>query len=129
MLAYSQVDANIRRKLEEMLKTWREPVPGSLSNTPVFPLPSTQTIVDSLNRFRASSTPVPRASQVTPANRAAQIIQPQLPHRNTPTPPQTTLQYPTSTIPAIPPTAPLPSIPSQVSQYKTDIVYSVLIYS
>ncbi len=60
MHAYSQVDGNVRRKLEEMLKTWREPVPGSLSTTPVFPINSTQNIVDNLNKLRASATAQPR---------------------------------------------------------------------
>ncbi|EXJ80078.1 hypothetical protein A1O3_08364 [Capronia epimyces CBS 606.96] len=87
MLAYSQVDAPVRRKLEEMLKTWREPVPGSLSPTPVFPHASTQSIVDSLNKFRS---PMPAATryqsphiQPTPARA---LVDPR--YRHTPTPPQ-----------------------------------------
>ncbi|KIW37867.1 uncharacterized protein PV06_09851 [Exophiala oligosperma] len=78
MLAYSQVDGNVRRKLEEMLKTWREPVPGSLSTTPVFPHSSTQTIVDSLNKFRSA----------TPVHGAPARVASTQPYRSTPTPPQ-----------------------------------------
>lgn len=85
MLAYSQVDQAVRRKLEEMLKTWREPVPGSLSSTPVFPLQATQSIMDALNRFKASTAG--RAAQAP--IRAPSVVQAQaVNYRHTPTPPQ-----------------------------------------
>jgi pre-mRNA cleavage complex 2 protein Pcf11 len=74
MLAYSQVDQNIRRKLEEMLKTWREPVPGSTSAVPVFPIMSTQPIVDALNRFRAA---VPQPRPASRPQTGIRITQPQ----------------------------------------------------
>lgn len=86
MLAYSQVDAPVRRKLEEMLKTWREPVPGSLSPTPVFPHASTQSIVDSLNKFRAPVSAATR-HQSTPVQAAARAFADPR-YRHTPTPPQ-----------------------------------------
>ncbi|KKK17934.1 mRNA cleavage factor complex component Pcf11, partial [Aspergillus ochraceoroseus] len=35
MNAYTLVDSQTRRKLDEMLKTWKEPVPGSLDTRPV----------------------------------------------------------------------------------------------
>ena len=92
MYAYSQVDPTVRRKLEEMLKTWREPVPGSLATTPVFPPASTQPIVDSLNRYRASSTPQPRLQQQQPPRPV------ETPYRNTPTPP-IPVQYPQASYP------------------------------
>jgi len=100
MYAYSQVDTTVRRKLEEMLKTWREPVPGSLSTTPVFPFSATQSIIDALNRLKVSTgTPrmpqhgqsAPRATSTQPfrptptTQPAAQYTQ-QFPPHSTPTP-------------------------------------------
>lgn len=89
MGAFSQVDDNVRRKLEEMLRTWREPVPGSTSTQPVFQLAATQTIVDNLNKLRASAP-----------QRYPPPGQPRMPHfqpqRDTPTPPQQLPQRPPS---------------------------------
>ncbi|KPI35714.1 uncharacterized protein AB675_1268 [Cyphellophora attinorum] len=81
MGAFSQVDDNVRRKLEEMLRTWREPVPGSTSTQPVFQLSATQTIVDNLNKLRASN---PQRYPPPPQPRMPQFH----PQRDTPTPPQ-----------------------------------------
>ena len=92
MLAYSQVDGAVRRKLEEMLKTWREPVPGALSPTPVFPIASTQSIVDSLNKFRAA-TPGPNRYQSTPLQGQPARVASAQPYRHTPTPPQSLPQF------------------------------------
>lgn len=90
MLAYSQVDQNVRRKLEEMLRTWREPVPGSLSSTPVFPLTSTQSILEALNRFKASTAPRPTQQQIRPSS----IVQAQpVQYQPTPTPTQPQMSY------------------------------------
>ncbi|KAI1624326.1 hypothetical protein EDD37DRAFT_681235 [Exophiala viscosa] len=97
MLAYSQVDGNVRRKLEEMMKTWREPVPGSLSTTPVFPHAATQTIVDSLNKFRTAAPGANRYGSTAVQGAPARIAAAQ-PYRNTPTPPQSLPQF----APAIP---------------------------
>ncbi|KEF51286.1 uncharacterized protein A1O9_12636 [Exophiala aquamarina CBS 119918] len=116
MHAYSQVDTNVRRKLEEMLKTWREPVPGALSTTPVFPISSTQSIVDNLNKFRAATAANSRF-QTTPIQGApARVASTQQPYRQTATPPQTSIQYP----PALPthirspqPHSVTPTIPGQ----------------
>lgn len=89
MLAYSQVDAAVRRKLEEMLKTWREPVPGSLSPTPVFPIASTQTIVDSLNKFRgATSGPNLNRHQSNSSQGQPARVSSTQPYGHTATPPQ-----------------------------------------
>lgn len=98
MHAYSQVDTNVRRKLEEMLKTWREPVPGSLSTTPVFPISSTQTIVDNLNKFRAATAANPRYQASPVQGGPARVASAQQAYRQTPTPPQSVVQYP----PALP---------------------------
>lgn len=88
MLAYSQVDQMVRKKLEEMLKTWREPVPGSLSSVPVFPLPNTQSILDALNRFKQSTAGRPQQYPQQLQVRPASIVQASAPYRQTPTPPQ-----------------------------------------
>lgn len=116
MHAYSQVDTNVRRKLEEMLKTWREPVPGSLSTTPVFPIASTQTIVDNLNKFRAATAANSRFQATPIQGGPARVASSQQAYRQTPTPPQTTIQYP----PALPthirspqPRPVTPTIPGQ----------------
>ena len=80
MYAYSQVDAQTRRKLEELLKTWREPIQNSLSTTPVFPISSTQPIVDTLNRYRTSTPQLGRGPQTVPSRTH---------YQGTSTPPQT----------------------------------------
>ena len=83
MYAYSQVDVQTRRKLEELLKTWREPVPNSISSTPVFPFASTQPIVDTLNRYRSSAAP----SSSRPQSAVQRVYHP-MPYQSAPTPAQ-----------------------------------------
>lgn len=96
MEAYALVDSNVRRKMEEMLRTWKEPVPGSIDTRPVFPVEVTRPIETALIRARTSAI---QAEQ----ERARNSAQPQLnrvrpgtatgmasvPYRNTPTPPNT----------------------------------------
>lgn len=55
MNAYATVDQTTRRKLDEMLKTWKEPVPGSLDTRPVFPPDITRTIENALIRARTAA--------------------------------------------------------------------------
>ncbi|KAL9588227.1 MAG: hypothetical protein Q9203_002957 [Teloschistes exilis] len=52
MDAYSLVSPPIRKKLDEMVKTWKEPVPGSTNLRPVFPPETTRPIETTLIRFR-----------------------------------------------------------------------------
>ncbi|KAJ5272845.1 hypothetical protein N7478_007970 [Penicillium angulare] len=52
--AYTLVDAQTRRKLDEMLKTWKEPVPGSLDKRPVFPPHITRDIENALIKARTA---------------------------------------------------------------------------
>lgn len=86
MNAYTLVDSQTRRKLDEMLKTWKEPVPGSLDTRPVFPPDVTRNIEsalikartaalqqqqargqpDILNRGRGNSTPTGWTNSPTP---------------------------------------------------------------
>ncbi|EHK98853.1 hypothetical protein M7I_5363 [Glarea lozoyensis 74030] len=51
MEAYALVDTNVRRKMDEMLKTWKEPVPGALDTRP----PATESAALSSAKHPASS--------------------------------------------------------------------------
>ncbi|KAJ5090390.1 mRNA cleavage factor complex component Pcf11 [Penicillium argentinense] len=55
MNAYTLVDGPTRRKLDEMLKTWKEPVPGSLDTRPVFPPEVTRNIESALIKARTAA--------------------------------------------------------------------------
>lgn len=55
MNAYTLVDSQTRRKLDEMLKTWKEPVPGSLDTRPVFPSDVTRNIESALIKARTAA--------------------------------------------------------------------------
>ncbi|KAI9684711.1 MAG: hypothetical protein M1829_000086 [Trizodia sp. TS-e1964] len=55
MSAYTLVDLPVRRKLEEMLKTWKEPVPGSLDPRPVFSPEVTRSIENALIKARTAA--------------------------------------------------------------------------
>jgi len=52
MHAYSQVNTQVRNKLNEMLKTWKEPVPGSQDPRPVFPQDTTRPIENALIKLK-----------------------------------------------------------------------------
>jgi pre-mRNA cleavage complex 2 protein Pcf11 len=79
MEAYASVDNQVRRKMDEMLKTWKEPVPGSLENRPVFPLDVVRPIENALIKARTSAL---QAQQERMARG-----RPGQPYRETPTPP------------------------------------------
>jgi pre-mRNA cleavage complex 2 protein Pcf11 len=99
MEAYVLVDNNIRRKMEEMLKTWKEPVPGSMDTRPVFPIEITRPIENALIKARTSAL---QANQEYARNQQ-QILNcgrpgmAAVPYRDTPTPPNVLRQpqYPT----------------------------------
>ncbi|KAI1809323.1 hypothetical protein GGS20DRAFT_318157 [Poronia punctata] len=55
MDAYAMVDMPTRRKLEEMLKTWKEPVPGSIDTRPVFPPDVVRPIENALIKVRTTT--------------------------------------------------------------------------
>ncbi|KFY73211.1 hypothetical protein V499_06694 [Pseudogymnoascus sp. VKM F-103] len=91
MEAYALVDNNVRRKMEEMLKTWKEPVPGSIDTRPVFLPEVTRPIENALIKARTSAIQAHQeyARQQQPLagkNRPSPV-----PFRNTATPP---LQHP-----------------------------------
>ncbi|KAM4066877.1 mRNA cleavage factor complex component Pcf11 [Hirsutella rhossiliensis] len=80
MESYAVVDHNIRRKMEEMLRTWKDPVPGSMDTRPVFSHELVRPIENALMKARAAS--MPQQGPVPGRPRSAM-----LPHRDTPTPP------------------------------------------
>ena len=91
MNAYTLVDNQIRKKLDEMLKTWKEPVPGSLDTRPVFPVEVTRTIENALIKARTAAVQLQQQqakSQQEMLARSRPIATPPVPWRNTPTPPQ-----------------------------------------
>ncbi|KAI0407040.1 hypothetical protein F4802DRAFT_555434 [Xylaria palmicola] len=55
MDAYAMVDMPTRRKLEEMLKTWKEPVPGSIDTRPVFSPDVVRPIENALIKVRTTA--------------------------------------------------------------------------
>lgn len=73
------VDNPVRKRMEDMLKTWKDPVPGSMDTRPVFSHELVRPIENALMRARAASMP---QSAIAGRGRGAMM-----PHRNTPTPP------------------------------------------
>jgi pre-mRNA cleavage complex 2 protein Pcf11 len=53
--AYSSVDPTTRKKLDEMLNTWKQPAPGSLDTRPVFPPELTRNIESALIKARTAA--------------------------------------------------------------------------
>lgn len=100
MEAYALVDNNVRKKMDEMLKTWKEPVPGSIDTRPVFPPDVTRPIENALivsrtnameahqrnlqsqQRGRPSPSPAPYRATATPPAGYGQYPPP--PQRNNP---------------------------------------------
>lgn len=82
MESYAVVDHGVRRKMEEMLKTWKDPVPGSMDTRPVFSHELVRPIENALMKARAASMPQQAQSAIPGRPRSAMF-----PHRNTPTPP------------------------------------------
>lgn len=96
MSAYSLVNNQVRRKLDEMLKTWKEPVPGSLDPRPVFPAETTRPIENALIKARTAAIQQQQQQQTRTQQemmRARPMATPNPQWRSTPTPPQTNGQY------------------------------------
>ena len=94
MEAYALVDTNVRRKMDEMLKTWKEPVPGSIDTRPVFPIEVTRPIENALIKARTSAVQAHQEhlrSQQQQMGRGRVPIS-SAPYRDTPTPPSSILQ-------------------------------------
>ncbi|PGH13738.1 hypothetical protein AJ79_03437 [Helicocarpus griseus UAMH5409] len=110
MNAYTLVDSQTRKKLDEMLKTWKEPVPGSLDTRPVFPAEITRSIENALIKARTAALQNQQArSQHDILGRGRGVATPPsaTTWRNTPTPPQVPprmpQQYPSNGQPYPPP--------------------------
>ncbi|RFU32663.1 hypothetical protein B7463_g3656, partial [Scytalidium lignicola] len=94
MEAYALVDNNVRRKMDEMLKTWKEPVPGSMDTQPVFPPEITRPIENALIKARTSAV---QAHQEHLRNQQQLLsrsrpVSSSAPYRDTPTPPNAVRQ-------------------------------------
>ncbi|KAM0665540.1 hypothetical protein ACQRIU_005801 [Beauveria bassiana] len=79
MESYAMVDGPVRKRMEDMLKTWKDPVPGSMDTRPVFSHELVRPIENALMRAHAASMP-----QNAMVGRGRGVL---MPHRNTPTPP------------------------------------------
>ncbi|KAJ8071033.1 hypothetical protein OCU04_001380 [Sclerotinia nivalis] len=110
MEAYALVSHDVRRKMDEMLKTWKEPVPGSIDTRPVFPPEVTRPIENALIKARTSALQQEQLrSQQQLMNRGRSAVG-QAPYRNTPTPPNSSRQplYPSPGHPGYPQQYPPP---------------------
>ncbi|KAL4898415.1 hypothetical protein BDV59DRAFT_166797 [Aspergillus ambiguus] len=103
MNAYTLVDSQTRRKLDEMLKTWKEPVPGSLDTRPVFSPDITRSIESALIKARTAALQQQQARSQQEILGRGRIGTPPG-WTNSPTPPQNMARYP----PQATPTPPLP---------------------
>ncbi|OIW27563.1 hypothetical protein CONLIGDRAFT_438724 [Coniochaeta ligniaria NRRL 30616] len=88
MDAYASVDNQTRRKMDEMLKTWKEPVPGSIDTRPVFPPDVVRPIENALIKARTTALHAQQESiRGQQALLSGRRQQPPPPYRETPTPP------------------------------------------
>ena len=102
MDAYTLVDSPTRKAMEGMLKTWKEPVPGSIDTRPVFSPEITRAIENALIKARTIAIQHQQTRPRTPqppisANLAAAQAAGQW--RSTPTPPQRGNIYHNSSVP------------------------------
>ncbi|KAL7623854.1 mRNA 3' end processing factor [Parahypoxylon ruwenzoriense] len=91
MDAYASVDPGTRRKMDEMLKTWKEPIPGSIDTRPVFPPDVVRPIENALIKARTNALQAQQEqmrSQQQLLGRGRPLAQ-GMPYRETPTPPGT----------------------------------------
>ncbi|KAI5862352.1 hypothetical protein GGS23DRAFT_610526 [Durotheca rogersii] len=89
MDAYASVDPVTRRKMDEMLKTWKESIPGSIDTRPVFPPEVVRPIENALikartNALQAQQEHMRSQQQLLGRNRP---LNQGMPYRETPTPP------------------------------------------
>lgn len=93
MDSYASVNDSTRRKMEEMLKTWKEPVPGSIDKNPVFPPDVVRPIENALIKARTSALHAHQEQMRTQHQLFGRGGRPIAPHRNTPTPPNARQQF------------------------------------
>ncbi|KAJ5038869.1 uncharacterized protein L3040_006548 [Drepanopeziza brunnea f. sp. 'multigermtubi'] len=104
MEAYALVDNNTRAKMVEMLKTWKEPVPGSMDTRPVFPPEVTRPIENALIKARTSFLQAHQERTQSSMSRGRPGPSP-APYRETPTPPNAYRQTPPQQAPGYQPPA------------------------
>ncbi|KAI9647520.1 mRNA 3' end processing factor [Ciborinia camelliae] len=92
MEAYALVSHDVRRKMDEMLKTWKEPVPGSIDTRPVFPPEVTRPIENALIKARTSALQQEQLRSQQQLMGRGRSAAGQAPYRNTPTPPNSSRQ-------------------------------------
>ena len=97
MNAYSLVNLNVRKKLDEMLSTWEGPVPGSLDSRPVFPPDTTRQIRTALIKARTAAIQEQQQQQLRTQRemmaRQRPVAIPNTQWVSTPTPPQANGRY------------------------------------
>ncbi|PGH06339.1 hypothetical protein AJ80_08173 [Polytolypa hystricis UAMH7299] len=106
MNAYTLVDSQTRKKLDEMLKTWKEPVPGSLDTRPVFPAEVTRNIENALIKARTAALQQQQQQQARNQQdilRRGRGVSTPPGTYSTPTPPQASSRYPPSGSSNLPP--------------------------
>ena len=87
MEAYAAVGSTqVRKKLDEMLKTWKESVPGSIDSRPVFPADVTRPIESDLIRWRTSDLQRQQEQARNPQNIGRSIRPGPTPWADAPTP-------------------------------------------
>ena len=97
MDAYTAVNEPVRRKLDEMLKTWKEPVPGSIETRSVFPIENIRPIENALIKARTAAVQQQQEQmrrQHELLTRGRPTATPPTGWRNTATPPMTITRYP-----------------------------------
>lgn len=97
MDTYTLVDQPIRKKLEELLNTWKQPVPGSSSFAPVFPSEVTRKIEAALIKARTAAVQLQQKQMKQQQDRMnfsrGQTQTPQPPYRTPPQSAPATLAY------------------------------------
>lgn len=93
MDSYASVNDSTRRKMEEMLKTWKEPVPGSIDKNPVFSPDVVRPIENALIKARTSALHAHQEQMRTQHQLFGRGGRQVAPHRNTPTPPNARQQF------------------------------------
>lgn len=95
MDAYTLVGGEVRKAMDAMLKTWKEPVPGSMDTRPVFPPDVTRIIENALIKARTVAV---QQQQQQSRNQRLPFGMPPRPgstaFRDTSTPPQNGSRYP-----------------------------------
>ena len=128
MNAYSLVNNQVRKKLDEMLKTWKEPVPGSLDLRPVFSVETTRPIENALIKARTLAVQQQQQQartqqELLSRNRPTPNNNTSTAWRNTPTPPLSNGRQP---VPGAQGHVPPPGIPNGNMQQVSEIHYHCL---